>query len=461
MLNKLFGSKSFYKKILVLMIPIMIQNGITNFVNMLDNVMVGRIGTVEMTGVAVSNQLLFVFNLCIFGAVSGAGIFGAQFFGKKDHEGVRYAFRFKLIICIILCTVCIGGLLLFGDKLVSLYLQGDGQTENAALSLQYALDYLKIMLIGIIPFALVQCYSSTLRETDHSVLPMVGGVIAVLVNLALNYILIFGSFGAPKLGVVGAAVATVISRFAELFIVVVWTARHKSEHPFIVHAFRSLYVPLPLVKQIIIKGLPLMLSEACWSLGIATLNQSYSLRGLDVVAANNISQTFWNVFSVAFMSVGVSIGIILGQMLGAGEKKEVRLAATRMVTFAILISIVVASLYALLAEVIPLAYNTTDSVRQIATRIMQISALAMPLDACAVSCYFALRSGGKTLIAFLFDSAFIWIVCVPLASILIRFTALSFLAIFAIIQSTNLIKCIIGIPLINTNIWVKNIVNEA
>ena len=459
MQNRFFGDKYFYKRIIALMLPIMIQNGIVNLVNMLDNIMIGQVGTLEMTGVAVANQLLFVFNLCIFGAVSGAGIFGAQFFGKKDHIGVQHTFRFKFLFCLALSLAGIAVLFFGGQSLMQLYLSGEGSGSDAAASLAFGYEYLLIMLIGLIPNAISQCYASTLRETNHSVLPMMCGVTAVLVNLVLNYILIFGHFGAPKLGVAGAAIATVISRFVEMIIIVVWVALHKKDNPFIIGAYRSIYVPLPLIRQIAIKGLPLMANETLWAAGVATVNQLYSMRGLNVVAANNISQTFWNVFSVAFLAVGVAIGIVLGQMLGADEQEQARLAASRLVTFSILLSIGVAVCYALSAQFIPLAFNTTPEVRLLATRLMQICAIAMPLDACANACYFTLRSGGKTLVTFLFDSVFVWVVQASVVALLVYFTELPILPLFAISQALNLIKAIVGSILVQKGIWVRNIVS--
>ena len=217
--KKLIGDKSFYKMVLTVTIPIIIQNGITNFVSLLDNIMVGQVGTEQMSGVAVANQLLFVFNICIFGAISGAGIFGAQFYGNRNYEGVRNAFRFKLLFCAGLVLL---GILIFsagGESLISLYLNEEGTSGDAARTLSYGRSYLLCMLAGLIPYALAQVYSSTLREAGETVLPMKAGIAAVLVNLVLNYILIYGKFGAPALGVVGAAIATVISRYVECLIV--------------------------------------------------------------------------------------------------------------------------------------------------------------------------------------------------------------------------------------------------
>ncbi len=458
MLKKWFGDKAFYRYVLSLAIPIMVQNGITNFVNMLDNVMVGQVGTVEMTGTAVANQLIFVFNLCVFGAVSGAGIFGAQFHGSNDQEGVRNTLRFKVLFCTALTVLGMVVLGLFGEPLINLYLQGEGALEDAAASLSFAKQYIGIMLIGLIPYAITQCYSSTLRETGKTVPPMVAGLVAVGVNLVLNFILIFGHFGFPKLGVAGAAIATVISRFAELAIVVIWTHANRAINPFITGLYRSLRVPRSLIKQIAVKGFPLMANETLWAAGIAMVNQCYSVRGLDVVAANNIAQTFFNVFGTAFLSMGAAIGIIVGQKLGAEAFDDARDSATKLIVFSVCIGMVVGALYFVCAQWIPLFYNTTPSIRVMGTRLMQISALVMPLDAFVNAAYFTLRSGGKTFATFLFDSVFVWVVNVPVAFMLAHFTGISILLLYGIVQALNVIKCLIGGVLIGKGIWLRNIV---
>lgn len=460
MLRKLVGDKAFYRRVLALTLPIAVQNGITNFVNMLDNVMVGSIGTNEMTGVAVVNQLFFVFNLCIFGVVSGAGIFGAQFFGCGDHKGVRHTFRFKLIAALLITLLGMALFLFGGEGLIRLYLQGEGNAAAAEASLGFGQEYLRVMLVGLIPYAIVQCYSGTLRECGQATPPMFAGIVAVLVNLVLNYILIFGNFGAPKLGVVGAAIATVISRYVELIIVMAWTRTHTNKTPFIVGAFSSLYVPKQLVAQILVKGLPLMLNESLWAAGMATLNQCYSTHSLDVVAANNISSTFFNVFSVAFLSLGVAIGIILGQELGANETERARDESRKLIFFSFALSVGVAIVYAIAANVIPLIYNTTDEVRLLATRLMQITAIAMPMDAIANASYFTLRSGGKVIITFLFDSGFVWLVCVPIAYSLSAFTAVGILGVYFVCQMLNLVKAIGGCILVGKDVWIKNIVAD-
>ncbi|MBQ8894734.1 MAG: MATE family efflux transporter [Clostridia bacterium] len=440
------------------MLPIMVQNGITNFVNMLDNIMIGRVGTPEMTGVAITNQLIFVFNLCIFGAVSGAGIFGAQFFGKGDYEGVRYTFRFKLLFG---GLITLAGILLFvfcGDFLLNQYMQGEQGLTDPTLTMQSAKDYLMIMLVGLVPFVAVQCYSGTLRESGHPNLPMIAGVAAVLVNLTFNYILIFGKFGAPVLGVRGAAIATVLSRFVELAIVVTVSHLRKKKYPFMKGALRSLYIPGALVKQLFLKALPLMANETLWSAGVAMVNRFYSVRGLDAVAAGNISQTFWNIFSIAYMAVGSAIAIILGQMLGANKLKEAKETSYKLITFSCLVCIGFSAVYLVAAEFIPMLYNTEPEIRALATTLMQISAVAMPFDAICHASYFTLRSGGKMAVTFIFDCGFMWGINVLLAFLLSNFTVLPFVGIFTVIQSIAFFKAIFGVLLVKQGFWVKNII---
>ena len=457
MLKKFIGNRQFYRRVIILMLPILIQNGITNFVNMLDNIMIGAVGTAQMTGVALTNQLIFVFNLCIFGAVSGAGIFATQFFGSGDHEGVRHTFRFKLLFCGLITVFGIALLALQGEPLLRLYMQGDGGVTDAVQTLHHAKGYLAIMLFGLIPFTAVQCYAGTLRESGNPTPPMIAGVIAVLVNLAGNYILIFGKFGAPALGVNGAAIATVLSRFVELAVLAVWAHGDRKTFPFMQGVYKSLYIPRKLVGQLFIKGLPLMVNETLWASGIAIVNQCYSTRGLDGVAANNISQTFWNVFAIAYMAVGNAIGILIGQMLGGGKLKEAKDSANKMIAFSFVIAVAVGIIYSIFAEFIPMVYNTEPEIRHLATRLMQITAIVMPFEALTHASYFTLRSGGKMAITLVFDSGFMWCINVLLAVVLSRFTSIPFIWLFTIIQMTTIIKSVFGILLVRRGDWVRNI----
>ena len=310
MFQSLKRDRDFYKMVLAIAVPIMVQNGITNFVSLLDNLMVGQVGTQQMSGVAIANQLIFVFNLTIFGGLAGAGIFGAQFYGKGDYEGVKHTLRFKMYLAMGLCLVAMGIFLFAGKLLIGLYLTSKDSPEAVAATLNYGHQYLMIMLVGMVPYAITQVYANTLRECGETMLPMKAGIIAILVNLVFNYFLIFGHFGFPKLGIAGAAIATVLSRFVELATIFVVVHLNKTVFPFLVHIFDSFKIDGTLAKQIAIKGAPLLANEALWSIGVAMLNQCYSTRGLDVVAATNISSTVSNLFNVVFLALGNALAII-------------------------------------------------------------------------------------------------------------------------------------------------------
>lgn len=458
--KRFFGDRAFYKMALAVAVPIMIQNGITQFVSLLDNFMVGRVGTEQMTGVSIANTLFFVFNLAIFGAVSGAGIFGAQFYGSGDHEGVRHSFRFKLLICGLLTVVGATVFLFFGDELILLYLKGEGTAEKIEASLFYARQYLNIMLIGLVPYVLSMCYASTLRECGQTVVPMLAGVVSVAVNLIFNTVLIFGYLGMPKLGSAGAAIATVIARFVEAGIMMAWTHCNKEKQPFIRGAYRSLSMPKERFFAIGAKCIPLLINEVLWAGGMAFLAQCYSLRSYDVVAANNICNTIANVFNVAFLAMGNAIGIIVGQLLGANKLEEAKDTDRKLIVFAVGICFFIGGALALLAPLFPRIYNTTDNIREIARWMIVIVGLCMPINSLANACYFTLRSGGKTFITFLFDSFYVWVLTVPLAFCLSRFTAVPVLTLYLICQFVDIGKGIIGLSLIKKGVWVQNIVKE-
>ena len=461
MFHKYIGSRAFYRRVFSVAVPIIVQMGITNFVSMLDNIMVGQIGTMPMSGVSIVNGLIFVFNLCIFGASSGAGIFTAQFYGSGDDEGVRHTFRFKILICAAISAIGVTLFLLGDSFLIGLYLTGEGDPAEAAEVLRYGLQYLYIMVWGFLPFALTNAYSSTLRETGEAVVPMIAGIAAVFVNLVLNYVLIFGHFGAPEMGVEGAAWATVISRYVELVIVAGWTHRNSSRNLFIIGVFRSFRIPATLLGGIIRKSMPLLINEFLWASGMATINQCYSTLGLDVVAAQNISSTLYNLASVVFLSMGNAVGIIIGQMLGAGRPEaEVRDTDRKLIATSVVSCLVFAMLMASASGLFPQIYNTTDDVRHLATWLICISAMMMPFNAYTNAAYFTLRSGGQTLVTFLFDSCFVWTVCVPLAFCLSRFTNLGILPIYAICQGTDLLKCAIGAYMIKKGAWIQTLVQN-
>ena len=458
--NNLIGDRNFYRRVIAIVLPLIIQNTITNVVSLLDNVMVGSVGTLQMSAVAIVNQLIVVFNLCIFGGLAGAGIFSTQYAGAGDNDGVRHCFRMKVYIGSVMFILASIVFTLFDESLISSYLAEDTSPQDAIATLGYGVDYLKIMVIGLLPFTVSQIYASSLRELGETKLPMVASIISIFVNLIFNYFLIFGKFGFPCLGVSGAAIATVMSRFVEAIIIVVVVCVRKNEFPFIKGAFRSFYIPGKLCKDIFVKGMPLLVNEFLWSAGMAILLQCYSVRGLDVVAAVNISNTINNLFNVIYISMGSAVGIIVGQYLGADNIKEAKVSVWRLIALSIATCLIMGGFMAALAPFIPEIYNTEPHVKEMATKFLFIVAGLMPVFSFAHCSYFTLRSGGRTILTFVFDSVFTWGLVVPFAYCLAKFTSLPIVPLYLAVSSLELVKCVIGFILVKKGMWIRNIVSD-
>ena len=457
--KKFIGDKAFYKMLFLLVLPLIIQQGVTSFVSLLDNVMVGRLGEAPMSSVAVVNQLIFVFNLAIFGGVSGASIFGAQFAGVGDDEGLRHTFRFKMIFGVAATALAVGILLLWGDPLTMLFLDNEANADlDIAAILAASREYLQIMLLGLLPFMVVQVYSSTLREMGDTVVPMAASIVSILVNLVFNWFLIFGTCGFPRLEIRGAAIATVIARYTEMLVVVLYTHLRRSKFHFAKSAYRSLYVPGILVKKIAITGTPLMVNEVLWSLGTTFINKCYSEKGLFAYTATNINTTAWQLFCIIMFAMGTAISIIVGRELGKGNREEAIDLDNKLLFFNFVVHIVMGGILILTAEYIPLLYNVENEVREIATGLLIASGSTIPMHALVHGIYFTVRSGGKTMITFLFDCVYTWVCPALLAYLLVTFTDLGIVAVYLIVQISDALKMTIGLLMLKSGFWAKTII---
>jgi putative MATE family efflux protein len=451
------GDKSFYKTVFAIAIPVIIQHSVTNSVNLMDNIMVGQLGTEQMSGVSIANQLTFVIALCLFGGLAGPGIYGAQFYGAGDIEGLKGCFRIKIWFSFIMTAFSIAVILLFSEPLIRVFLTGAGDPAQAEAMLRYAQEYLSIMLLGFLPFALSMSYGSTLRETGETMLPMKASIVAVLTNLLGNWLLIFGNLGFPAWGVKGAAVATVLSRFVELG-VLLYAVAATERFSFLHRIYRNLRVSGQLLRQVIRRGMPLLLNEAAWSLGMTSMNQLYSVRALMVVSALSVSSTIANLFNVFFLGIGNAVAVLIGHALGAGNIKKAREDIWKLIFLAFTLCAGIGLIMAVLSHEFSRLYNIAEEARTLSGAFIFVGAVIMPLHAIAHCCYFALRSGGSTIITFLYDSVFTWLIMIPITYILVHLTGLPIIPLFAISQGTNIIKVAVGILLIRTNRWQKNIV---
>lgn len=450
--------RSVYKKALTLAVPMMIQNGITNAVSLVDNLMVGSLGTESMTAVSIVGQLIFVFFLAVFGGLSGPGIYGAQYFGQGNKKGFQNVFRLKLWVTAVIVLAGMTVFVIGGEQLIGLYLHGSPQGMDAAGTLEQGRDYLHIMLFGLIPFAFTQIYAGSLREMGESMKPMVAGIVSVFVDIIFNYLLIYGKFGFPRLEVQGAAIATVMARFVEMLVVVVWTHASIRRYEFLRGIYSTILLPLHEAKIMIMKGFPIFLNEFLWAGGMAALTQCYSMKGLQVIAGFNISNAICNLLNVVFVAMGNAVGIIIGQHLGASEFEKAKRSAGKLQWFTAGLCLILTVILAACSMVFPSLYDTTEEVRHLGQWFIIITAVFFPIQGVLNVFYFTLRSGGKTVITFLFDSVFTWVVSVSLAFALCSYTALPVLAVYALVQSADLVKVVAGHILVKKGVWITNLV---
>ena len=320
---------------------------------------------------------------------------------------------------------------------------------------------MRIICWQLIPFVLVQGVGGSIKDCGETSTPMQASVLAIFANLILNYLLIYGKLGFPEMGVEGAALATVIARYLELAFLLLRIWLNRSKLPYMTGILASLRVSGTVMKRILITGTPLFLNETLWSIGLTVINSCYASRGIEAVAATNINATVWNLFGVINMAMGAAIGILSGQHLGANDFEGAKDTVRKMIVLSIALNIVVGLLILFIAApYAPLMYNTEPEVRALATDLLRVCGIMMPIGAFTNASYFTLRSGGKTVITFFFDCGFTWVCCIPVAWCLCHFTVWNVLTVYICVQLLELIKVVLGAILLKSGIWINNVLPE-
>lgn len=457
MLKKFIGNKQFYKNLMVVCIPIVLSQLISQFVGLLDNLMVGQLSPAEYNGVAIANQFFFIFSLAIYGALAGPGIFTTQYHGSRNEDGIKECVRYKWLISLLILVLGAVIFILFDDELISLFIKtNETSTIDPAEILKYGKEYLQIMLIGLVPFVFTEIYCSHLREAKHTVVPMISNITAVFVNLIFNYILIFGKFGAPALGVTGAAISTVISRFVACFIVIIY-AHVSKKYRFVNAVFKRFFPKKFTIIYILKNSYLLLINEILWSLGMTLLNYCFAQKGPDVLAAINIVSAFSNLFGLIGTSMGTGIAVILGQQLGAKQFKDAKADSYRYIGFAIILGIVVGLIMFVLRNTVPKLYDFDNSIIQMAENLIAICSCMVVVRVLSITCYFIIRSGGKVFITFLFDSVFTIVIRFGITFIFVKTMDLSIYYIYLISELLEIIKIITGLILVHKGIWLNNL----
>jgi putative MATE family efflux protein len=451
-LSSFIGDKAFYRHLIAVSLPLILQQLVTASVQIVDNVMVGRLGETAIGAVSVVNQLFFVVIITTFGVISGSTIYMAQYYGAKNQNKLNQTYRITLYASLLIALIAFVIFSLADTQLIRIF------TSNP-VTIGLAEDYISIIRWGLFGFAISIAISSSLRVVGITKPLLWISVFTIVLNTVLNALLIFGLFGFPELGVIGAAIATAIARFAEagLSLWYMW----RRQNVFTWDWTRVFAIEFTLIKAIVIIGFPLLLNEIFWSVGQTTFLYAYSTRGDGALAAMNITNSISQITFVLFQALGTASAVFVGNKLGENELEEAQANAKRLVFTAGLVAAAVGLVQFMLSGVFTDFYVIDELTKSWAIFNIRVNALFVPLYTMNVTLFFIIRSGGDTKSTLLMDSGFMWLIAVPVALTLAFYTAYPITWMFLIVQGTEFLKVLFSVYRYNKKRWVKNLATET
>ena len=451
-MNKYFGDKKFNFKVLMIALPIMLQNLVTTSVNLVDSLMVGQLGDAAIGGVAAVNRFYMIMSFGVTGFVSAVGIFIAQFYGAQNEQKMKESFRISIIAsyCLILPFFALA--FLFPNTILHFF------TKDQVV-IQTGVEYLKVACLTFLPLGLSLSLSSAMRCVGETKYPLYVSVVSVLINTCLNYCLIFGNFGFPQLGVQGAALATLIARIIEMLVLMAITNR--VHFPFNTK-YRNLFkVPADLVKQITLKAAPLCLNEILWSAGNAVILKFYGTRGSYVLSGYSISATTTDIFYTLFSGMAVATTVMVAHELGANRLDKAKENGYKMIGFSFMVAIVFACLMFTMSFVVPVLYSSaSQDVIDVAQAMVKVQSIFFILYTLFIQNYFIIRAGGDTKSTLLMDAGFMVFVTIPVLFVLAYYTNMNIYLMYICGQSVDVIKFFLSRYLLKKEKWVVNLTSN-
>jgi putative MATE family efflux protein len=455
-MRRFIGTKKFYQTLIAVALPIIVQQLITSSLQLVDSIMVGSLGDIPLGSVTAVNQLYFIVILVTFGALGGAGVFSAQYYGAKDYDKLKQTYRFKVIVSVLIMTISFIVLTLFGEQLISIFVEKDD--PNASLIVAGGLSYLRIVKWSMFAWGLSVSISFTFREIGITKPLLWISITAIITNTILNYILIFGHLGFQTLGVEGAAIATLISRVIEF--VLLYILVFKKGQAFRGKVTKLFKIDKAVLKAIILMSIPLMLNEVLWSTGQTVFFEAYTTRGSAALAAVSVSSAISQLVFVTFGGISTGIAVMVGNTLGENKLAEAKDNSQKLIFASMLFSACLGIILFFLSYIIPSIYDISEEAKKIAEFNIRVNALIIPVLAFNVSMYFTLRAGGDTKSTFLMDSGYMWVVQVPLIFILSRLTDLPANLLFLIVQLFEIPKMAFAYARYRRGNWIRNLHNS-
>jgi putative MATE family efflux protein len=448
-LPELFSDKQFYKNLFTIAVPIMLQNLVNSFVNMVDTVMIGRLGAVEIAAVGLGNQVFFFFNMILFGICSGGAIFTAQFWGKQDIQGIRKNTGLCLILNTTVALIFTVLILTMPGKIIGLYSRDPAVIEAGT-------SYLRTLSPSFIPFGISFVFIITLRSVEKVRLAMVTTVIALSINIVLNYIFIFGAGPIPAMGVAGAALATVIARFTEMIILAAVSYAKRYAPAGNLHELMNLSGSF--TARFFRIALPVIINETLWSLGVTMQNVIFARTNTEAIAAYNITNTFSQLTWVVFMGLGNGVAVLIGKKIGEGEDKTARDYAGRISIFMPLLGACAVIVLIPLSKLLPFIFNVNPQVLSYTASMFIILCFTYPFRAFNMGMVVGIcRAGGDTIFCAVYDLFFMWLVTLPAAAAATFIFHVPVWLLYLCVSSEDVLKMILGLWRLRSGRWLHNV----
>lgn len=449
-----FGSAFFYKRALLIGIPVMLQQLIQNMVSLIDNFMVAGLGDVKMSGVNVAGQMMFVFLVLVNAVCTAGGIFMSQYYGAGDKEGMKQSLRFKVVLGCIGLVLYLIVCWCIPDKMLSLMVIGN---KDAKAITEVGVSYIFLMGFIGLPTITSTIIASSLREIGKVTPPLIISVIATCINTFFNWILIYGNLGAPRLEVKGAAYATIIARVSEMLMFIIYICRNKQ--PFMMKIKDIFKIDIELFKTMLKRGSMVFLGELIWVSSETITTALYNGRGgSDVVSGMASSFAIANLFFVSFGGITTATAVIIGQTLGQGKLDEARKQKTWLLSAAVFFGIAVGLLGLLTTLLVPLVFgNLSVGAQEICREMVAMMSLCMPLWV-YINVQFAIsRAGGDTVMGFMVDGITTIFIIIPEVFLLAKYTTIGPVWMYMLTKVVDIVKIIWAAWWLKKEKWVKNL----
>jgi len=446
------SANHYYRQLITIAIPITLQNLVQSSLNTVDTVMVGKLGEASIAGVGLANQFFFIFLMILFGINSGTSIFHSQFHGKGDYLSIRKCFGYSLKIGLLMSApfTIIG--VFFAPQVLALFI-------NDPAVILIGAGYLRIIALSFIITAVSFSYSTALRSIGHSSVPMMISLVVLTTNTLLNYVLIFGAFGFPEMGVNGAAWATAVSRIIEL--AVFWVIV-QNNHTYLHGSFQELFnIDKKLAGRILHTIIPVVLNERLWGIGVSIYLIAYAKLGTEALAAYQISNTIFRLFFVLNIGIANACQVMIGQQLGKENFDEAIIYARRFVKLGVIVGVVIGGLMALTGPLVLPFFNVSEVVyRDTLYTLWGMGLMMAPKTVSMIYIVGILRGGGDTKFSLYLEIINVYLIGIPLSFIGVLVFQLPIYWVVLLTNIEEVTKAIVGTHRLLTNKWAKNVVSD-